>query len=132
MSWKMSWNQIIISLLIGFSAGMILGHWQTKENFHSHWKKGQSMQHHMVEKFGKELHLTPDQKKQVAAIFEAKRPQMQALQAEMKPKFDTLRNSTQAEIRKILTPDQEKKLDAMNTRMEERWKERFGTQSSQA
>ncbi len=120
---KMNWNQVVISLLIGFALGVVYGQWHARENFHSHRKHG-SMSQHMVERFSRELHLSPDQKKEVAAIFEAKHPQMVALQAEMKPQFETLRNSTQAEIRKLLNPDQQKKLDELNAKREERWKER--------
>ena len=120
---KIRLNQIAISLLIGFALGVVYGNWYARENFHSRWKHG-SMRQRMEERFGKELHLSPDQKKQVSAIFEAKHPQMVALQAEMKPKFEALRNSTQEEIRKILNPDQQKKLDELNAKMEERWKER--------
>ena len=120
---KIRLNQIAISLLIGFALGVVYGNWYTRENFHSRWKHG-SMSQRMVERFSRELHLSSDQKKEVTAIFEAKRPQMVALQAEMKPKFEALRNSTQEEIRKILNPDQQKKLDELNAKMEERWKER--------
>ncbi len=121
--WKIHWHQIAISLLIGFALGTAYGHWQAHQSFHSHWKSG-SMRQHMLDRFSKELRLNADQKKQVGAIFDTKRPQMVALQAEMKPKFEALRNSTQAEIRKILNPEQQKKMDEMNAKMEERWKER--------
>ena len=130
MSLKINWNQIFISLIIGLALGTAFGQWRSRENFHHRWKKGpEAMRQHMVEKFSKELHLNSEQKKQVAAIFEAKHPQMVELQKEMKPKLDALRNSTQAEVRKILTPEQEKKLDALNAKMDERWQKRFATTS---
>ena len=121
--WKIHWHQAVISLLIGFALGAAYGQWHARESFHEHWKHG-NMRQHMLERFSKGLHLTADQKKQAAAIFDAKRPQMAALQAEMKPKFEALRNSTQAELRKILTPDHQKEMDKMNAKMEEHWKER--------
>ena len=123
ISWKIKWHQVVISLLIGFTLGTAYGHWQAHQSFHARWKNG-GMRRHMLDRFGKELRLNADQKKQVGVIFDAKHPQMIAFQAEMKPKFEALRNSTQAEIRKILNPDQQKKLDEMNVKMEERWKER--------
>ncbi len=116
-------NQVVVSLLIGFALGMIFGQWQAHESVRSRWKHG-SMQQHMLEKFNKELHLTADQKTKVAAIFEAKRPKMLALQAEMQPKFEALRKSTQAEVREVLDPGQQKKFDVMNAKMTERWQER--------
>ncbi len=116
-------HQVAISLLIGFALGMIFGQWIAHESFRSHWKHG-GMRQHMVEKFSRELHLSADQKTKVAAIFDRKRPQMLALQAEMQPKFEALRKSTQAEVREILNPDQKKKFEKMNAEMEERWKDR--------
>ena len=123
LPWDIKWHQVAISLLIGFSAGTFSGQWYGRENFHEHWKHG-SMKEHMLKRFSKELHLTPEQQKQVSAIFDAKHPQMAAMHAEMRPKFEALRNSTQAEIRKILTPDQQSKFNEMNAKMEEHWKER--------
>jgi len=121
---KMNLHQIIISLLVGFAVGVGYSQWHASEHFHGHWKKKGSMRQHMLERFDRKLHLTEDQKKQVGVIFDAKQPQMLALQAETRPKFEALRNSTQAEVRKILDPNQQKKFDDMNAKMEERWKER--------
>ena len=123
LPWNIKWHQVAISLLIGFAAGAAFGQWHARENFHGHWKHG-SMREHMLKRFSSELDLTPEQRTQAAALFDAKHPQMLALQAEMKPKFEALRNSTQDDIRKILTPDQLPKFDAMNAKMQERWKDR--------
>ena len=121
-----SLNGVVISLLIGFALGTLFGQWYAHESFRSHWKHPgmrQRMREHMVEKMSKKLNLTKDQKARMTEIFEAKRPQMLALQAETRPKFEALRKSTQAEIRKILNSDQQKKFDEMHAKMEERWKE---------
>lgn len=120
---KIRWNQIVIPLLIGFALGAGFGQWYARENFHRRWKHG-DMKQHMMERFERELRLTADQKQQVGAIFDAKYPQMEALQAEVRPKFKALRDETQAEIRRILNPDQQKKLDEMTARREERRKQR--------
>ena len=126
---NLKWHQIAISLLIGLALGTAYGQWHAKESFHTQWKKG-GMKQHMLKQFNRELHLTADQKKQVSAIFEAKHAQMLALHSQMRPQFEALRNSTQAEIRKILTPEQVIKFDEMNSRMEKRWKEREGFMNS--
>ena len=123
LPWNIKWHQVAISLLIGFTAGMLFGQGHPHENFCGHGKHG-SMKEHMMKRFSSELHLTPEQQAKVSGIFDAKHPQMIALQAEMKPKFEALRNATQAEIRKVLTPDQLQDFAQMNARMEERWKER--------
>ncbi|MBI4388105.1 MAG: hypothetical protein HY582_03595 [Candidatus Omnitrophica bacterium] len=123
VAWKPSWHWVVIFLLIGFALGTIFGERYAKESFHRHWKKGDAKQH-MLERFSKKLDLTAEQREKVATVFEAKHPEMLALQEEVKPKFDALRNSTQAEIRKLLSPEQQKKLDEMNAKREERRKER--------
>src|SRR5438105_2101865 len=123
LPWKMSEHWLVVSLLIGFALGMAFGQWYGRESFHARCKNG-GMKGMMMERFNKELHLSAEQKREVDAIFDAKHGQMAALQAEMQPKFEALRTSTQTEIRKILNPDQQQKFDAMNAKMEEHWKER--------
>lgn len=121
---KLSWNQILISLLIGAALGIPLGKWQAQGDFSGrHWKKGE-MKQHMLERFSRELQLNEKQKVQVSAIFENKHVQMEALREEMKPKFEALRTATQNEIRPLLTPDQQIRFDALNEEMEKRWKKR--------
>lgn len=120
---KIRWNQVLISMMIGIALGLSLGELSECKVFRSHWKHG-NMRQRMLKKLDRELHLTADQKTKVEVIFEAKHPQMEALQQEMKPKFEALRQSTQAEVSKVLNPDQQKKFEALNAKMEERWKER--------
>ena len=122
--WKINWHQVAVSLLIGFALGIFLGHSLLRSCAGSPWRHGGNMKEFMIKRFSSELHLTPEQKTKVAAIFDARHPQMMALHAEIRPKFEALRSSTQTEIRGILTPDQQKKFDELNARMEERWKKR--------
>ena len=128
MPWTMSWNQVLISLLIGFVAGSFYTDWRREHHFGMqggmHCRGGKDMKQFMVKRFTRELHLSPDQSQKVEAVFEKRRPQMTALSKEMRPKFEALRSETQAEIRPILTPDQQKKFDEMNRRMEEKWEKR--------
>ena len=119
--WKIKWHQAVIALLIGFGAGTVFGQWQAQDNFHQRWKRG-GMREHMLKRFSSELHLSPEQQTQVAAIFDAQHPKMTALQAETRPKFEALRNEVQAEVRKILMPDQLPDFEKMNAKMQERWK----------
>jgi len=57
----------------------------------------------------KVLGLSPEQQKQLDAIFSDTHPQFQALDAQR----NALRLQTRAKIRAILTPDQQVKFDAM-------------------
>jgi hypothetical protein len=113
------WHQIVVSLLLGFALGVAFGHWRATERFHGRPRHG-DMKQHMMERFNKELGLSSGQTQQVAGIFEGKHSQMEALQTEMRPKFEALRALTEEEIRKVLNPDQQKKFEKMNTKMKER------------
>lgn len=90
-------------ILIAFLIGSLVGWFAATRSFESpmHGKRGQ-----LVEKFSRELKLTPDQKEKVRVILEAKRAQFKALREELRPKFDEIRLSSRAEIEKILTPEQ--------------------------
>lgn len=121
---KLNLNQIIIPLIIGIAIGTMYGHWNAQENKRHHWQKKSDYRQHMMDKFSKKLNLTPEQKEKIIAIFDKAHPEMVELQAEVKPKFDKLRNQTQAEIRQELTPKQQTQFDQMNAEREERRKER--------
>lgn len=119
---KLHWHQILISLLIGILAGYGAAQWKTCQ-MRDHWKKG-NMKQMIVAKLDKELGLTSDQKKQITAIFEAQHPRMIAIHEEMRPKFESIKQKTQEDIRKVLTPEQQPKFDALNAKWEQRMKER--------
>ncbi len=122
--WKTSWHAAVITLLIGFAAGTFFS--QNKRFCDRTWKHG-NMKEHMLQKFSSELNLTEEQKEKVSAIFDAKHPKMMALHDEVRPKFEALRGEAETEIREILTPEQQKKFEEMNARMEKKRqeKERF-------
>jgi len=67
-----------------------------------------------------QLGLTADQQAKVKAIFEASRPQMQAIHqdttlsaADKHAKMQALRDANNAQIRALLTPDQQQKFDTL-------------------
>jgi len=121
------WHKVIIALLIGLILGALAGSWYVKENFTPSWKReGGDFRGRMMERFSSKLGLSPEQRTEVAAIFERNRPQMMALQAEIRPKFEALRQTTHEEIRALLTPEQQKKFDLLSARWEKKFKERRG------
>ncbi len=120
---KTNWQLGILIFVIGLSAGMVLGQWSAHHRFYKHWKHG-GMKNFMLEKFSRELNLSAEQKEKTKTIFEAQKPKMLAIHQEMKPKFEAVKTETQSQIREFLTSDQSKKLDEMNAKMEERWKEK--------
>ena len=59
------------------------------------------------------LDLTADQQTKVEPILDAAKPQIAAIHQEAMQKMHTVMNSTLSQIRPILTPDQQSKLDAI-------------------
>src|SRR5438132_3200967 len=59
------------------------------------------------------LNLTPDQKAKVQPILDQAKPQMAAIHQDAMQKSKAVMDSTMSQIRPLLTPDQQKKLDAV-------------------
>ncbi|MGZ4984220.1 MAG: Spy/CpxP family protein refolding chaperone [Chthoniobacterales bacterium] len=66
-----------------------------------------------LEHMTKQLDLTPDQQAKVAPIVEAAKPQIKAIHEEAMQKTRAIMENTAAQIRPLLTPDQQAKFDAM-------------------
>ena len=75
--------------------------------------------------------LTPAQRTVVDSLMDAQRKKMSALYQPLRPTMDSvdalarnISDSTQDQLRRVLTPDQQKKLDAMRAAMRKRDAER--------
>jgi Spy/CpxP family protein refolding chaperone len=120
----LAWKQVMVAFLLGACVGAAaLGGklWSARK---SRWDSGHSQQQ-LLKRFNDALQLTPAQQPQVAAILEAKRQKIDALRAEMRPRFEEVRAAARAELRPLLTPAQQDKLEAMETKWEQR-KQRWG------
>ena len=77
--------------------------------------------------------LTPAQRTVVDSLMDAQRKKMSALYKPLRPTMDSvdalarvISDSTQDQLRRVLTPDQQKKLDVMRADMRKRDAERRG------
>ncbi len=116
---KTPFREIVVALVIGVAVGWFAAVRFAPERSHRPWQKGQ-----MLERFSRELDLTPEQKTQVAKVFEAKRAQLTALREEMRPRLEAARLSSQNEIRRLLDPAQSEKFDAMEAKAAARRQEK--------
>jgi Spy/CpxP family protein refolding chaperone len=66
-----------------------------------------------LEHLSKDLNLTDDQKAKVQPIIDGTKPQMAAIHKEAMEKMHALLESATAQIRPLLTPEQQVKFDAM-------------------
>lgn len=70
----------------------------------------------VLQRLSSKLNLTEDQKPKVEALIKQEMPKGEALRQETRDKFKALKNSFDAQLRPLLSPDQQKKLDRMNAR----------------
>lgn len=114
-------------LFAAFVAGTAFGY--TVERVVSHGHRNE--QRPSRERMAKELNLTTAQKAQFDSIMTARRAQMRELFKPIKPQMDSLQkvaktmgDSTHEQLKRILTPEQARKLDEMRDRGRKRAAER--------
>ena len=86
------------------------------------------MRHRMFERLAKRLELTDQQKARVETILKTKMDQMRKIHEQVRPRIEAIRQSTDQEIRALLTPAQQVKyrelLEERGKRMKE-WGSKF-------
>lgn len=65
----------------------------------------------MIERLDRELQLTSDQRAKVEQIFDARRKGLEAVQDEVLARAEKEQRELQAEIRKVLAPEQQQRFD---------------------
>lgn len=65
----------------------------------------------LIERLDRELQLSADQKTRVQAIFDQRRPHLEAVQREIATRAEQEQRELQAEVRKVLTPEQQQRFD---------------------
>lgn len=79
------------------------------------WHKRGHRFEHLVET----LNLTPEQKAKVQPIFDQAKPQLKAIHQEARQKAKAIMDNTMAQIRPMLTKEQQKKMDDMKAAHEQ-------------
>ena len=72
----------------------------------------------------KTLDLTADQQAKIRPILEQAKPQMKAARQESRQKMKAIRDNVRSQIRPLLTPPQQTKLDAIHKAREDMMKAR--------
>ena len=73
--------------------------------------QGGGNRHGLLEKTTEGLNLTPEQKAKVQPIIDQTSPQIQTIRRDAEQKIKTLVDNAMAQVRPILTPEQQKMLD---------------------
>ena len=77
--------------------------------------EGMQMRGGLPHGFG-ELNLTSEQREQINAIFRSSRPRTDSVLRASLPQLEAIHDSVRAEIRAVLTPDQQRRFDEMEAR----------------
>ena len=72
-----------------------------------------------LDKLSENLNLTPDQKAKVQPIVDQAKPQIRAIHEDAMQKTKAVMDNTMAQIRPLLTAEQQQKLDAMQKSRQE-------------
>ncbi len=100
---KLPWKYILVSLTVGLLLGAAAGAFYCRSLAYQWIKKSPEM---FMKRLDHELHLTDPQKTQIYSLLISKRDKMSAYE-------DDIRKTTRADIRVILTPDQQAPFDTM-------------------
>ncbi|HEU4879206.1 MAG TPA: Spy/CpxP family protein refolding chaperone [Gemmatimonadaceae bacterium] len=113
----------LLFLLAAFIAGAALGYTADRVLTNKHGRGERPSRDRMA----RELGLSPAQRAQFDSIMNARRTQMRELFSPIRPQMDSLQkiakamgDTTHEQLKKILTPEQAKKLDEMRDRMRKR------------
>ncbi len=80
----------------------------------NHHFREHGMHHQMMfDRLGEDLNLTADQKAKVQPIIDQTHPQIRAIHEEAMQKTKAIIDNAMTQIRPLLTPEQQQKLDAM-------------------
>ncbi len=112
-----------VLVLIAFLGGIVAGiagdrfYLFRHHEFFPH-RAGPFVTEHLVRRLERELSLTPQQRDEVRRILESRRGRIEAIFANVRPQVTQEIDQANAEIEKILTPEQRSKFDAIKIRMQ--------------
>ncbi len=117
------WLKWALLFIIGFLLGMSVAGWGIHHCFEkSRMNMGNA--DYILNRLSSKLDLTDDQKGKVAALLKEQLPKAEVLHKETQDKFKSLRDSFNTSLRPLLTPEQQRKLDALTARLNAKESER--------
>lgn len=107
---------LLLAALAGAAGGSIL-----TSRLHSHERPG-SHSHRgsdwYVELLEDELELTEVQEDSLRAVLSRHRQKIDAMYAELGPRMDAMRDTIRADVRRLLTPEQQQRYQAVTARLD--------------
>lgn len=113
-----------VVIVLAFIAGLLIGvvgdrvwMFHFRDRVFGHGGRGGGMTRFIVARLDRELQLSAQQKDEVTRILDAHRQRIDAITAGVRPQVRREIDQSNAEIEKILTPDQRTKFEKMKMRM---------------
>ena len=97
---------------LGLALGSVAGSWGQRAMFHRMMRNG-SDPRRAIERVSKDLSLDASQKAAVSSAFESKKQDVEKLKADTFARLASIRASSDAEIEKVLRPEQLVKFEAL-------------------
>jgi len=119
IEWKQAAPALVLGCIVGLLAGAGLHHAAVFWRMH-HGGPGAER---LLNKFSKELKLEPAQREGVKAVLETYRGKTQTLHQETAARFLEIRTAMRADIDKLLTPEQRKRFQEMQSRWDSHHKD---------
>jgi len=105
-------------VIVAFVAGLFVGIAGDRFYFHRMFPGRRDFgSGRIVERLNRELHLSADQKSQVQKIVDSHRAHIEVLMTNVRPEIRKELDATNAEIEKVLTPEQRAEFEKMRMRM---------------
>jgi hypothetical protein len=126
----------VVVVVVVFIAGLIVGvagdHFYLLHSGRFSRRATRISADRMADHLGHELQLSPQQKTQVQQIIERHRAKIDATMASVRPQVRQEVDATNADIDRILTPEQRTKFAAIRMRIESRRRDRDATRAQPA
>ena len=123
MAGRLDWRQLLCGALLGCMIGALAGAWVQRSASRRVWRRGPDAEK-VVERLSEKLGLVEAQRAAVKAVVDFHHAKIMALRHETDARFDEARRAMNAEIRFLLTPQQQEKLDRIAALREERHRRR--------
>src|SRR5580693_4873720 len=110
---------VLVVFLLGVLLGGVGNHLWGERVWGKQNPAGQPTKGQIVNNLTRELQLTSDQQKQLAAIVDDTRAQWRTLYSTIEPKHEEIRQQSRDRVRAILTPEQKPKFEEFMKHLDE-------------
>jgi len=113
---RISWKQAVPVFILGLVLGAAVGSWAHRAAVRRFMKGGVHRPERMLENLSRQLKLDPAQKDAMKKVLDSQHERLQAFHKETSAKFEEFRLSFEADVKKILTPEQQALFDKLCAR----------------